>query len=383
MSLANRWQQILSDLQTQGRYRSLRLSSGHDFTSNDYLGYGYGRRPCVTDATENSTREFSGMASRLLRGHHYLWEVLENLLATWHGVEAVVMMNSGYVANEGLLSTVITPDDWVASDQLNHASIIDGIRLSRAEKFIFQHNDLNDLETGLAKAHRQRQPERQLFVVTESLFSMEGVRTQLPELVELATRFDAHVIVDEAHSTGCFGATGAGLVDAFGFQDKVLATVHTGGKALGLMGAYICGSQQLKDFLINRCRHLIFTTAMAPAVARWWLHRIPQVQHDTEGRQRLHDNAIWLRQELTGLGFALPGEDFIVPIIIGEDTVAVDFANKLQAAGFDLRAIRPPTVPEGTSRLRISVHANHSKDLLRELAACIQSIFEQSKQFAP
>jgi 8-amino-7-oxononanoate synthase len=311
----------------------------------------------------------TGASSRLLRGHHALWDEVESALAAWHGAEAVLMMTSGYTANEGLLSTVIEPGDWAAADELIHASIIDGLRLSRPQKFRFRHNDLNHLEDGLRAAATRSHGER--FIVTESLFSMDGDLTPLKAVVELAERYGAHVIVDEAHSTGCYGPGGAGCVDAAGLRGKVLATVHTGGKALGVTGAYICGSQLLKEYLVNKCRHLIFTTALPPAVAQWWLDVPSRVSKDDDGRRRLHDNAATFRSALTAHGIPAAGTEYVVPVILGDDGRAVVAGMRLQEQGFDVRAIRPPSVPPGTARLRISIHADHDTDTLTRLAAAV------------
>jgi 7-keto-8-aminopelargonate synthetase-like enzyme len=293
------------------------------------------------------------------------------MLAKWHGAEAVLMMTSGYNANEGLIATVAEPGDWVAADELSHACIIDGLRMARPRKFLYRHNDLNHLEEGL-KAESAKRPEgRELFVVTESLFSMDGDTAPLAEIVELAERYGAHVIVDEAHSTGCFGPRGSGCVDAAGLRDRVLATVHTGGKALGLTGAYISCSRLLKEYLTNRCRHLIFTTALPPAIGAWWLEQIPQVQADEEGRSRLHNNAAVLRDGLARHGITPPGSHYVVPVIVGEDGPSVRAASRLQDQDYDIRAIRPPSVPQGTCRLRVSVHADHDPDMLSSLADAI------------
>jgi 8-amino-7-oxononanoate synthase len=210
-----------------------------------------------------------------------------------------------------------------------------------------------------------------MFIVTESLFSMDGDRAPLREIVDLAERYGAKVIVDEAHSTGCFGRDGSGCVDEAGVRSRILASVHTGGKALGVPGAYICGSKLLKDYLINRCRHLIFTTALPAACGSWWLEMLPKVQGDLEGRNALHESAAVFRSELAANGIAAPGDCYVVPIIIGEDARSVRIARALQDRGFDIRAIRPPSVPPGTSRLRVSVHADHDPAMLRELAGYI------------
>ena len=364
MSLSARWQELLEELRVQGRERRLAPPAGIDFSSNDYLGYGQILR------TKTAELSRSGMASRLLRGHHPLWDAVETALASWHGAEAALVMNSGYVANEGLLATVIDPDDWIASDAANHASIIDGLRLTKAERFVYRHIDLNHLEDGLRTAHAVRMTRRELFIVTESLFGMEGDVAPLARIAELAERYHANVIVDEAHATGCFGATGSGLVDHLQLRSRVLATVHTGGKALAVPGAYIAGSRQLKELLVNRCRHLIFTTALPPQIAAWWLEAIRRVQADHAGRTRLHANAAEFRELLTS-DSAIGGDHYLVPIVLGEDAAAVHAAQQLQSQGFDVRAIRPPTVPVGTARLRIAIHADHSLEMLQQLAAAL------------
>jgi 8-amino-7-oxononanoate synthase len=296
---------------------------------------------------------------------------VEAELAQWHGAEAALMLTSGYTANEGLLATVIEPDDWVASDALNHASIIDGLRLSRAERFVYRHLDLNHLEDGLRSACRTRAGRRQLFVVTESLFGMDGNRTPLEHLVPLAERYGAAVIVDEAHSTGCFGPAGSGCIDAASLRRQVLATVHTGGKALGVAGAYICGSALLKELLVNRCRPFIFTTALPPALGAWWLDALNHVHADDVGRAALHRAAAFFRMHLNRLGISAPGAHYIVPIVLGKDGQAVRAADYLRNAGWDIRAIRPPSVPAGSARLRISIHADHSPETLLAAATAV------------
>jgi 8-amino-7-oxononanoate synthase len=367
VSLPPRWAAQLDDLRARGRYRTLSAPAGVDFTSNDYLGYG--RR--AVQLTEDCHLARSGMASRLLSGHHPVWDEVETALARWHDVEAALVFTSGYAANEGLLATTIEPRDWVASDQFNHASIIDGLRLSRAERFVYRHQDLNHLEDGLRAAAWSRAAGRELFVVTEALFSMDGDRTPLVPLADLAGRYGAHLIVDEAHATGCFGPAGAGGVAAAGVRGRSLATVHTGGKALGVPGAYVCGSAELKDLLVNRCRQLIFTTALPPAVGAWWREAVRRVQADDAGRAALHGAAATFRAELTRRGVAAVGENYIVPILLGDDTMAVSAAARLRDEGFDIRAVRPPSVPTGTARLRIAVHADHDPETLAAAAAAV------------
>jgi len=366
MRLTDRWSAALGQLREQGRYRELRPPSGLDFTSNDYLGYGAGRTPLTSTGHPRS-----GMASRLLRGHHPIWDEVEASLAHWHGAEAVLMLTSGYAANEGLLTTVVEPGDWVASDRLNHASIIDGLHLARAERFVYRHQDLNHLEEGLRAASRQRSGRRELFLITESLFGMDGDVSPLADLVSLAEHYGAHVLVDEAHSTGCFGPSGSGCVDAAGLRGRVLATVHTGGKALGVCGAYVCVPAALRELLINRCRHFIYTTALPQTVGVWWQEALARVQADAAGRVAVHRAAATFRAELARHGVPALGAHYISPVVLGSDGRAVRVAGRLREAGWDIRAVRPPSVPEGTARLRITIHADHDHETLVAAALAV------------
>ncbi|MCI0379493.1 MAG: 8-amino-7-oxononanoate synthase [Gemmataceae bacterium] len=367
MSLEERWIRQLDELRRQGRYRQWTLPRGIDFCSNDYLGYGARRWGNVANLSR------SGLASRLLRGHHEIWDEVETRLAEWHNAEAALMMSSGFMANLGLLSTVIEPSDWVASDECNHASLIDGIRLSKAETFVYRHNDDIQLFEAIQAEEARFEPGRSLFVVTESYFSMEAdsgcplVRAERPTILK------HHVIIDEAHATGCFGNRGSGMADAHLQRNKppILATVHTGGKALGVPGAYICCSKLFREYLVNRCRHLLFTTALPPMVGQWWLEALERVQKDDAGRARLHENAELFRRELRKDGVEALGRHYIVPIVLGDDALTLRAAQLLQEQGFDIRAIRPPTVPEGTARLRVSIHADHDHASLHAAAAAI------------
>jgi 8-amino-7-oxononanoate synthase len=373
MSLRERWSAVLDRVRSEGRYRELSAPHGVDFASNDYLGYGSGAY-ANKGTVPLSPLLRSGMASRLLRGQHPIWDEVETALARWHGAEASLILTSGYAANEGLLSTIIEPDDWVASDALNHASIIDGLRLARAERFIYQHLDLDHLETGLRTASKSRPERRQLFVVTESLFGMDGDLAPLERLGRLAERYGAALIVDEAHSTGCFGPAGSGCVDAAGLRNRVLATVHTGGKALGVAGAYVCGSALLRELLINRCRHFIFTTALPATLGAWWLDALIRVRADDAGRAALHRAAAYFRARLAHHGVRALGSHYIVPVVLGEDNRAVQAAGRLRELGWDIRAIRAPSVPPGSARLRISIHADHDEATLAAAAAAVARV---------
>jgi 7-keto-8-aminopelargonate synthetase-like enzyme len=373
MNLLERWSAALGALDAAGRYRTLTLPGGVDFASNDYLGYASATPDCGAPLLSRS-----GSASRLLRGHQRIWEEVESSLADWHGAEAALLFTSGYAANEGLLSTIIEPHDWVASDERNHASIIDGLRLTRAERYVFRHNDLEHLATGLRQASRTRTGERQLFVVTEALFGMDGDAAPLVLLVELAERYGAHVLVDEAHSTGCFGPTGSGCVDAAGLRERVLATVHTGGKALAVAGGYVCGSVTLRELLINRCRHFMFTTALPPVIGTWWLEALARVRDDHAARAALHDGAVTFRSALSRAGMEAPGSHYVVPIILGDDVRTVRATVRLRERGWDIRAIRPPSVPPSSARLRVSVHANHERATLLAAAAAVAEVMRET-----
>jgi 8-amino-7-oxononanoate synthase len=392
MSVEERWRRKLELLKDEGRHRTLAPPLGIDFSSNDYLAYSLhngtarlyepeasatvSQKPSLTLPARKLSR--SGAASRLLRGHHAIWDEVEATLADWHHAESALVMTSGYGANEGLLSAIVESGDTVFSDQFNHASIIDGLRLSRAEKVIFAHNDLNDLELQMKQRHATRMATQAWFIITESLFGMEGDRAPLRELADLAGRYDAHLIVDEAHATGCFGDHGSGLVDALGLRARVLASVHTGGKALAVPGAYIVGSRLLKDWLVNRCRHFIFTTALPPAIAAWWLDVYARVASDHGRRQSLHERTSGFRKALAACGIAVGGSEYIATITLGTDARAVAVAQALQAQDFDIRAIRPPTVPLGTARLRISIHADHEPTVLRNLADTLAAVLASS-----
>jgi 8-amino-7-oxononanoate synthase len=271
-----------------------------------------------------------------------------------------------------LLSAVIEPGDVCFSDQYNHASIIDGLRLSKAERIVFPHNDVNVLEERMRQCAPKRRPNQAWFILTESLFGMEGDVAPLVDLADLVQRYDAHLIVDEAHATGCLGSTGSGLVDALGLRDRVLATIHTGGKALAVPGAYVVGSRLLKEVLVNRCRHFIFTTALPPLIGQWWLDTLDRVQRDESSRTALHERAKLFRVETNARGVMVGGTHYIASIVLGPDTVAMKAARRLQEAGFDIRAIRPPTVPEGTARLRVSIHADHDPTMLRDVASKLE-----------
>jgi 8-amino-7-oxononanoate synthase len=360
----------LNGLQQQGLYRSLRrvdsdqgptlILDGREvinFSSNNYLGIA--NHPAVAAAAKAAIDRYgcgSG-ASRLISGNMALHEKLEASLAEYKGTEAALVFNSGFQANIGILSTLVGADDVIFSDALNHASIIDGSRLSKAKTIVYGHCDLNHLETNLKQAAQAR---RRL-IVTETIFSMDGDEAPVREIVELAEKYGALVMVDEAHGTGVFGANGAGVVAKLGLTSRILVQMGTLGKALGGFGAYVAGSRALCDLLINRCRSFIFTTSLPSAVMAMALAAIDLVQSEPHRRLELRNNCQKLKQGLAQLGFELgASESPILPLIVGDAARCMAFSAALLDRGVFAQGIRPPTVPVGTSRLRITSMATHS-----------------------
>jgi len=345
----------LAELHKADQFRSLRMLSGIPLSSNDYLGLSAHPRlkSAIVRALDEDERVAS-TGSRLLTGNHERWVRLESEFAAFMAVEAALYFPSGYAANVGLLTSILKPEDTVFSDQANHASLIEGIRLSRARKVIFPHLDLNYLEEAL----RQNTGIGERLIVVESIFSMDGDRAPLGDLAVLCERFNAWLVVDEAHATGVEGMVGRGCVDAAGRTERVLATVHTCGKALASMGAFVTGSQTLCNFLINHARPFIFTTALPPYCAAHLSEAIDLAAEANPQREHLQRLSGHLRRRLRDAGFDVGRSDsHIVPLVLGSNETALRFAAALFSAGFAVRAIRPPTVPTGSARLRLSMNA--------------------------
>jgi 8-amino-7-oxononanoate synthase len=375
-ALLRRLETELASLEANSQLRHLEILPDLNFSSNDYLGLSVD--PRLRDAVAAVLAAGSPVGStgsRLLSGHAAIWEELETQLAQFTGAEAALYFSSGYAANVGLFSAVLRADDIVFSDSANHASIIDGIRLSGVRKVIFPHLDLNILEDELRQS---RSGGGQRFVAVESVFSMDGDRAPLPELIALADRHGAEVIVDEAHATGVFGPQGRGLVAEAETEGRVFATVHTCGKALAGMGAFVSGSRTLKQFLINRARTFIFSTALPPYLAAQMRAAIVIVADADAERERLAHLAAHLRARLRDAGFdAAQSNSQIVPVLLGTNERALQFAARLQQEGFAVRAIRPPTVPAGSARLRLSLTVRHSQEMLDRLVDALIRIRDE------
>jgi 8-amino-7-oxononanoate synthase len=344
----------LEELASQGQLRSLEVPTGINLCSNDYLGLAThpALRAAVLDGVARSER-LGATGSRLLAGHAREWDELEEEFAAFAGTEAALFFTSGYSANVGLLSSVLSRGDIVFSDALNHASLIDGIRLSGAEKVIYAHRELGALEAALdARAGR---PGRKL-IVTESVFSMDGDLAPLAEMAALAARHGAGLVVDEAHAIGVFGPEGRGRVSELGLAQEMFAVVHTCGKALASAGAFVCGSATLKKYLINRARTFLFNTALPPYFAAQVRKAVELARGADAERARLASSSVRLRAALQAGGWNTGGSaSQIVPVMLGENSSATRVAGELERGGFAVRAIRPPTVPEGSARLRLSL----------------------------
>lgn len=351
----------LNSLRDAGLFRYLRLPHGIDLVSNDYLGLvdHPHLRQAIRAAADDLPAGSGG--SRLLRGHHAVFEQVEDRLAAFSGAECALLFGSGYAANIGLLQAIAGPGDVIISDERNHASLIDGMRLSKAAVTIYPHQNLNALDAA-ARAPRQGRA----FIVTESVFSMDGDLTPLVDVCNIAERSGSLVIVDEAHATGLYGARGSGRVEELGLRDQVAATIHTGGKALGAGGAWIAGSRVLREGLINRARSFIFSTAPMPVLAAALGAALDVMASEPARRADVHRKADLLRRALASADVKTHGASPIVPIVAGTNEAALALQAAMIERGFDVRAIRPPSVPPGTARLRVSVRYPVSDaDLLR------------------
>ena len=327
--------------------------------SNDYLGLA--AHPAVTRAAADAALEYGAGAgsARLIVGTSAPHAALERELARWKQTEAALVLSSGYHANTGVLPVLAGADDGIFSDELNHASLIDGCRLSRAAVHVYRHADAEHLDRLLLDAAGFR---RRL-IVTETVFGMDGDIAPLEDLVALARRHDAWIVVDEAHATGVFGQNGGGLVSQLGLTEAVDVQIGTLSKALGSLGGYVAGSAALVDWVVNAARTFIYTTALPPAAVAAARAAIAVLSAEPERRDRVWSHAAWLRERLTEIGFRLgPGRSPILPVLIGDADRAVRLSDALLARGVLVPAIRPPTVPDGTAGLRVAPMATHTAD---------------------
>jgi len=369
MSLFGSHRGQLDELDARGRLRRLIPRDGIDFSSNDYLGLATSPRlaAAMRDALARGVPVGSG-GSRLLRGNHEEHEALEAEAAHFFGAEAALFFSSGYAANAALLSTLPQRGDLIIHDALIHASAHEGIRLGRAEVVPAAHNDLDAFEDAI-RGWRKAGGTGRVWIAVESLYSMDGDRAPLDELIDLAAAHDAFLLVDEAHATGVFGASGRGLAEGLDGLENV-NTLRTCGKALGCEGALLCGSRTVRDFLVNRGRGFIFSTAPSPLMASAVREALRIVADGPERRDQLAALIATAERALAPCGVEST-ESQILPLIIGDDVTTMRLASAVQAAGFDVRGIRPPTVPAGTSRLRISLTLNATEADVEALAGVL------------
>ena len=359
-------QNQLRDLEDKDRLRSLRERAGVDFTSNDYLGLAESEelRSAAAEAIARGVPVGAG-GSRLLRGNHFEHQALESEAAHYFGAEAALYFGAGYTANVAIFSTLPQRDDIVFHDELVHASVHEGMRHGRAERQSIPHNDIDALETRL-RQWRKAGGRGRPWIAVESIYSMDGDSPDLDGLVAIADRHDATLVIDEAHATGVLGPDGRGLAAAFEGRDNVI-TLHTCGKALGTSGGFVLGPKLVCDFLINRARPFIYATAPSPLIAAVTRVALEISRTRPERRERLASLVAYSNRELQARCGLTSSRSHILPIIVGADGKAVALAGALQQCGFDVRAIRPPTVAEGTARLRIALSANLSESVIAEL----------------
>lgn len=365
----------LNGLAARDRLRALAPRAGLDFASNDFLGFAESRELSAAAAAALARGVPVGAGgARLLRGNHPEHEALENEAARFFRAQSVLFFSAGFSANEALLATLPQRGDLILHDALIHASAHDGMRLSRAERVSVAHNDADAFEAAL-RNFSARGPGR-AWIVVESLYSMDGDRAPLAELAALADRYGAFLVVDEAHATGVFGPGGRGLAAGLEGRDNIL-TLHTCGKAVGVAGALLCLPRVLRAALVNRCRPFIFATAPSPLLAACVRAALTFVEAADARRAALHARIERAGAALRRIGVA-PSGAHIQPVIVGADGRALALATRMQAQGYDIRAIRPPTVSEGSARLRIAFTLNVSDaqtdDMIAHLGAALAEL---------
>lgn len=371
-NLAGRIRSELDLLRNKSQFRTLDRAPGLDLSSNDYLGLSTDPRlKAATAEALAQTSRVGSTGSRLLSGNSPEWEALETAFAEFAGTEAALYFGSGYAANIGLLCSILAPGDLVFSDALNHASLIDGLKLSGAHKVIYPHRDMEFLERALRERSGGTGAR---VIVTETVFSMEGDIAPLADLLRLAHDFGAELVLDEAHATGVCGPHGRGIAAALESTDKIFAIVHTCGKALASAGAFVCGRTSLREYLINRARPFIFSTAMPSYLAGQIRAALALAEASDLERRHLQTIANVLREGLVLSGFDCgDSATHIVPVMLGSNNAAAHYAMRLQAAGFGVKPIRPPTVPLGSSRARFSLTANITSENVRDLLAAMSA----------
>lgn len=361
----------LKERETKNSLRSLKQETSLiDFCSNDYLGFA--RSAELKSIFDEEIRKYpkyhlGSSGSRLLAGNYQFTENLESEIAGFHNAEASLLFNSGYDANIGIFSSLPQRGDTIICDQYIHASVIDGVRLSHATRYVFKHNDLASLEEKLKLARGR------IYIAVETIYSMDGDEAPLKEICDLAGRFDAAIITDEAHAIGVFGRQGRGLVDELGLESKIFARVVTFGKALGVHGAAVLGTQQLRSYLINFARSLIYTTA-SPFLNHLAVKLAYAYLQSSDHQSKLNERIQLFKSGLDPHIPCIPSRSGIHALLVPGNTKVRESALALQNSGFDVRPILSPTVPESSERLRICLHNHNSLSEIRDLYTCLNQL---------
>lgn len=373
-----RYETTLAGLERKSRLRALTPQQGIDFTSNDYLGLASAPRlaAAITAAIREGVPAGSS-GSRLLRGNHWAHEALEAAAAAFFGTEKVLYFGSGFAANVALFSTLPLRDDLIVYDLLVHASVHDGIAASKADAVAVPHNDVEAFEAAI-RNWRNTGGKGTPWIAVESLYSMDGDRAPLTALAEIAARHDGFLVVDEAHATGVFGPFGRGLASGLEGHGNVL-TLHTCGKALGVSGALLGLPAVLAAYMVNRARNFIYSTAPSPLMAVGVLEALRMIADEPDRRSRLDELRDLAGEQLRSKLGITPSGSQIQPVMIGENAIAVRIAARLHKEGFDIRAIRPPTVPDGTARLRISITLNVDEEQIAAMTERLAAAIEEER----
>jgi 8-amino-7-oxononanoate synthase len=350
-----------------------------DFSSNDYIGFS--KNKAIFEGThqyliDNDSIQNGATGSRLLSGNHKVYQETETYIASFHQSESALIFNSGYDANVGFFSSVPQKGDLILYDELCHASIRDGIQLSNAKAYKFKHNDFEDLKRLISKPTTTNQQPTTIYIVTESVFSMDGDCPNLEELVEVSNKYNCCLVVDEAHALGVFGENGEGLVQMLGLQDQVFARIMTFGKGLGCHGAAVLGSQELKDFLVNFARSFIYTTGLSPHSVATILIAYQHLETEKTSINSLRENIVHFNQEQHLLGMKpmfVKSKSAIQSAIVPGNQNVKSIANQLQEKGFNVKAILSPTVPEGQERLRFCLHSYNSAAEISEVLSLLST----------
>ena len=355
-----------------------------DFSSNDYIGFSKSEPIFkLTHAylLENEIFQNGASGSRLISGNHSLYQITETFIAEFHDAESALIFNSGYDANVGFFSAVPQRNDVILYDELSHASIRDGIVLSNAKSYKFKHNDFEDLERLIIKFQasipefRDQSPIN-IYIVTETVFSMDGDSSNLEELVALSEKYNCYLIVDEAHTLGVFGEKGEGMMQYLNLHSKIFARIMTFGKGLGCHGAAILGSSDLKEYLVNFARSFIYTTGLSPHAVATILVAYQQLQVEKETIEKLRQNIILFNQQKNLLGLKpmfVRSKSAIQSAIVPGNENAKQLAQQLQDKGFDIKAILSPTVPEGQERLRFCIHSYNSEEEINQVLELLRN----------